>query len=823
MRKLLIIICLIGTVFAGKSQSISDYPVYPIPEKYRLKGAAGLPSRVDNSAKIFFPAIINQYGWSCNQASSIGYVFTYEINRLRNLAADSPDTRYTPGFVWNLLNSSNSGVGVSYFDSWEIVKAAGCPNEVDYPYYLVATGFWMSGYEKYYRAMHNRIAVNYSLPIGTPEGLNMFKQYLVDHFEDSPDGGVASVQIASGGMETRNWKDPDTNEQWPVLYTFGNDVGHALTLVGYNDSVRLDLNGDGKFTNNLDINNDGIVDQKDWEIGALEAVNSWGNYWKGGKVYILYSVAAREGNNGGIWNRSAHVVKAMKTYNPELTMRVVMRHEQRKKIRILAGVSTDLSATRPTETLSFPIFDHQGDNTPLLDHENSADPKRFEFGLDITPLISSLDPNVPVKFFLEVEETDPNGVATGQVDEFAVIHYLTAASEVVSDQKNVPIVNNGTTYLSLTTSLQFNKLNVEKPAVTNLVIGQPFYAQLSASGGQPPYRWELVKDYVEKASTTAPYLKIAGDTLSDFTHEKSFQRVTLPFEFPFYGNNYKSLYADIKGALYFDNEYIQYPYAVNQDVIFKVRKSIVPFGADIQVNEPGDVLVCSLSDTVATFQWNASVYIGHKVYPLEVGVRLYPDGRIVFQYGKRSVPDAQDYPWQAGICNGDMTMYKYASISEEQLRVEDYSLTYTPSDYPPNVVLTEDGILSGLASEEDHLWKIYVKVTDSYNQVKYSSIPISTISRDTAAITSTNFPNPFKRTTAISFKVSEEAPVHLEIFDFSGRKVRELVNETLLPGDFTYYWNARDASDCDVNPGIYIYRLRVGSQVAPSGKMVLMR
>jgi hypothetical protein len=822
MRKLLLIIGFAGTLFSGRSQELERYPPYPVPEKYRLKGAAGLPSKVDNSQKVYFPFVFDQYGYSCNQASSIGYVFNYEINRLRDMPSRSPENIFTPGFVWNLLNSSQWGVGVSYFDSWEIVKAAGCANSVDYPFYHQGAGIWMSGYDKYYRAMQNRISVNYSMPVGTPEGLTIFKRYLFDHLEDSPHGGLASFQIASEGMLERSWVDPETQEQWPVLWSFGTNVGHALTFVGYNDSVRLDLNRDGKFTNNLDINNDGTVDMQDWEVGALLAVNSWGqNFWKGGKVYVLYSVVAREGHDGGIWNRSVHVAKAMKYYNPELTMRVAMRHEQRNRFRILAGFSTDTTATRPQKTLSFPIFNHQGDRNPLQDPENTEDDRRFEFGLDITPLISDLEPGVPVRFFLVVEEDDPNDVAEGRIDEFSVIHYFQGTTEEISRQKNVPVVNDGSTYVSLTKTLNFNKLKVEKPAITNVTLGEPFYAQLDASGGQPPYRWELVKDYQEK-TYSLEYEGITGDTLSDYNNEVPFRRINLPFEFPFYGTQYKSLVADINGALHFENEYFQYPYAIMEDLVFKVRKSIVPFGADIQVNVPGDMLLYQASDSVVTFEWRASVYREPVVYPLKVKASLHSDGRIEFFYGNRSVPAKQDYPWQVGLSNGDGYLYKYASISDNQLMFEDYGISFSPLDYPQDIVLTEDGTLSGVANEDDHLWNVLVKVTDSYNQVKYASVPVSTITRDTVSFKSRNFPNPFTRTTGISFSVADELPVVLDIYDFSGRKVMELINKTLLPGDFTIYWNARDRSNRDVKPGTYIYQLRIGNH-KESGKMILVR
>jgi hypothetical protein len=823
MKKLIFLLGLTSILISGQSQNISDYPVYPVPQKYRLKGGTGLPLKVDNSTTVFFPSVFDQFGWSCNQASSIGYVFTYEINRLRNLPSNKPENKYTPGFVWNLLNSSDGGVGVSYFDSWEIVKTAGSPNFVDYPYYMQGTGIWMSGYDKYYRAMQNRVSINYSLPVGTPEELAVFKQYLFNHFEDAPEGGVASFQISSDRMDTRKWTDPDSKEQWPVIYSFGNNVGHAMTFVGYNDSVKIDLNHDNIFTNNLDINNDGLVNMKDWEIGALIAVNSWGQGWeKNGKAYVLYSVVAREGNDGGIWNRSVHVVTAMKYYNPELTMRVVMRHQQRKRFRILAGFSKDTTAVKPQETLSFPIFDYQGDYTPLQDQENQADPKRFEFGLDITPFISSLDPGVPVKLFLMVEENDPNNLASGQIDEFSVINYYQGTNEVMSKHRNVAIVNNNLTFTSLTTTLNFSKLKVEKPAITNISTGQPFYAQLMASGGQPPYKWDLVKEYKEK-DFADDFKDVTGaDTLADYENRKQFQRVNLPFDFPFYGTKYKSLVVDAGGSLFFENEYIQYPYVVNQDVIFTVRKSIIPFGADVKINVPGDVLLYKVTDSLVTFEWKASVYTGLKIYPVSFSARLYSDGRIQFGYGKRSIPNQGDYPWQVGISNGDGTLYKYASVSINQLLFENYSVSFSPSDFPADLALTEDGTLSGLASEENHLWNIMVKVTDSHNQSQYSAIPISTITTDTTAIQSKNFPNPFKRSTGIAFSVAEESLVILDIYDFAGRKVMEVLNKTLAPGDFTYYWNARDELNRDVNPGTYIYELRIGSK-KDWGKMVLLR
>ncbi len=42
-----------------------------------------------------------------------------------------------------------------------------------------------------------------------------------------------------------------------------------MTVVGYNDSIKYDFNEDGQYTNNIDLNDDGIIDLRDWEVGAF--------------------------------------------------------------------------------------------------------------------------------------------------------------------------------------------------------------------------------------------------------------------------------------------------------------------------------------------------------------------------------------------------------------------------------------------------------------------------------------------------------------------------------------------------------------------------
>ncbi len=65
-----------------------------------------------------------------------------------------------------------------------------------------------------------------------------------------------------------------------------------------------------------------------------------------------------------------------------------------------------------------------------------------------------------------------------------------------------------------------------------------------------------------------------------------------------------------------------------------------------------------------------------------------------------------------------------------------------------------------------------------------------------------NYPNPFNPTTTIRFSLPEMAKVRLSIYDALGREVKELVNERLAAGSYTYRWNASGFAS-----GVYFYRI----------------
>lgn len=85
-----------------------------------------------------------------------------------------------------------------------------------------------------------------------------------------------------------------------------------------------------------------------------------------------------------------------------------------------------------------------------------------------------------------------------------------------------------------------------------------------------------------------------------------------------------------------------------------------------------------------------------------------------------------------------------------------------------------------------------------------------------------NYPNPFNPTTQISVNIPFASHVNLTVFDISGREVQTLQNGELIPGSFTFTWDASSLPS-----GIYFARLNAennsGDSFSNTIKMALTK
>ena len=70
------------------------------------------------------------------------------------------------------------------------------------------------------------------------------------------------------------------------------------------------------------------------------------------------------------------------------------------------------------------------------------------------------------------------------------------------------------------------------------------------------------------------------------------------------------------------------------------------------------------------------------------------------------------------------------------------------------------------------------------------------------------YPNPFSELgTTVRFRLPWSAHIAVKIYDERGRFVRDLVNDELGPGEFTFTWDGTDARGAKVASGTYIFRI----------------
>ena len=687
-------------------------PVLHMPEIYRNRS---LPALVDNSQNEYWPGIRDQaLYYSCQQYCGVAYVFGYEINRLRNKPGWYWENSYPTHYTWNFMNSGERYIGVDFLESFEVIRQQGHMTSDDYGI-DTATSYkgWISGYDKYYRGMSNRLKQVYAIKVNSTEGINTLRNYLYDHLDGAATGGIACFTTSAGSLYSLPVLPAGTPEAGKeIILSWQTDPDHGLTVVGYNDSIRFDVNHDGRYTNDVDINGDGVVDTRDWEIGAFKIANSYGTWWSDvGYVYALYRSFAMNYENGGVWNNNVYVLDADTAYKPLLTVKVNMDYNLRDRIRILAGVSADTIHQLPENVISFPIFNFQGGENPMQGLDTVVNPASIELGLDVTPLLNFIPSGQPARFFLMVEENDPDHLGKGKIQEVTFINYQNGIREFQAGEENVPIRDNDITLVSIVATLTRPDVQITTTSLPPCFGSQSYQVQLAASGGRPPYSWSFVEDYNRQISAI-PLPMITGSSLVG-TNYKPFTSVALPFSFPFYGKKYDSIYVNKFGYITFEPQYLPGFYTTDELSMLKLIASIAPAFSQQYTysSNTNDGIWFDGNATHAIVRWKATGSNTQVGSTDDFALILYPDGHFEFSYGTM---DDQGFLTRcySGVSKGDDQNCDL-HIEWDVHGLSGKSFRYYPTMEPAGMTLSNEGLLKVNQADSSQIYDLHVKVADA--------------------------------------------------------------------------------------------------------------
>ncbi|MBO4549645.1 MAG: PKD domain-containing protein, partial [Bacteroidaceae bacterium] len=426
-------------------------PADYVARRKARKAKPQLPPYVYNGQDKYFPPIFNQDGGSCGSAAGVGYQFTHEINSYRDADASLPENQYPSHFTWLLAYQTSTTGGMA--------KAIGIPNVPTYGGRTYSRLFgpqthddpdygWMQGYDKWFSAMWNRSAYDFSLsPTNTPEGRQELKEWLYNHSGDETmhGGGVVGIGVAAYGTWAAIPSSAANREAGVVgmkyVKKWGDTFNHALTVCGYDDRIEFDLDGDGIV---------GEVEED--EVGAWIIANSWGDGWENkGFIYCPYKYSYAVDNDTWTWTPGAFVIR--QDYRPLRTIKITMDYSHRSELLLSAGIAENVNATKPEKTIPFEHFRYAGNTlganpapeVPMLGRwTDGMHYEPMEFGYDLTDLTFSVDRTKPLKYFFIVK-TKSGAIGSGHIYNASIINYEieNEGVEIPFEQENVEIRNKG--------------------------------------------------------------------------------------------------------------------------------------------------------------------------------------------------------------------------------------------------------------------------------------------------------------------------------------------------------------------------------------------
>ena len=279
---------------------------------------------------------------------------------------------------------------------------------------------------------------------------------------------------------------------------------------------------------------------------------------------------------------------------------------------------------------------------------------------------------------------------------------------------------------------------------------------------------------------------------------------------------------------------------------FKIEIGYSTNGSDFNTGGPNATIIRDGSDSVFTYQTNASAFTVPEGNYLALRITNNSSSNYAVQTGGASsycsAPnESQDYSlpvelasFNATAGNGNITL-KWITESEiENLGFNIYRSTSRDGEF---VMLNAKLIAGAGSSSESHEYSYidrdvksgltyWYKLEDvDYNGKTEFHGPISAVLANTTPTEfglHKNYPNPFNPVTTISYDLAKDVYVELAVYNILGGKVITLVNGNQPAGSYQLEWDGRDSRGLIVSSGMYLLRINAGNY-CKTNKMVFVR
>ncbi len=372
------------------------------PEEQKLRPSASLPSSVDNSKLPSFPPVGNQGSLgSCVGWATTYYSGTQELGLINGYNNKSSSAHIlSPKWTYNLLNGGNDG-GTYINAGYDLLTQNGAATIAQFPYDNNYRA-WDLNPQDWIDAISNRMQPLVMVPgLSSPQNLDTIKGLLNNGHVLSIGTWVYSWNFTTIKADPANPNSPYTG-QMACTYMNGRNGGHNITIVGYDDNIWIDINGNGQ------------VDPG--ERGAFLLCNSWGSGWgNNGFVWVSYDAfletsavpngpsAGRVGISQDWGNMAFTQVAKAANYRPSLIGQFTLSQTQRNQIS-LQGALANPNTTNPTAFFQDTAIHNSGGSFAFNGTTTNV-PLQGTFALDFTDLIPVSSAAGAKQYMLQVADT----------------------------------------------------------------------------------------------------------------------------------------------------------------------------------------------------------------------------------------------------------------------------------------------------------------------------------------------------------------------------------------------------------------------------------
>ncbi len=310
---------------------------------------------------------------NCTAWASTYYQFGYQVASKYSLDVNNNYNLFSPKWIYNIVRDNPGDSGSSYEDIYKVLSSNG---SVRYSQFTPTTAKvsnlsneylpWYLNESAMQTALEYRVSYNEFLEFAdintsaTPitsyndSCLNNMKTLLTNGFilTFSTDFGTNNIDWKYGTLSSQS--DSTLNGDSVCIRVnneSGEREGHAMAIVGYNDNITYDLNGNGTIQN--------------FERGAFKIVNSHGDSWKNnGFVWLMYDALNSTSNSStqNSSNRKAaldnygYYAINVKKYTKDVLVKITLNHNDRTEIKLTLGVSNPEEAQNTSTMLLQNIY-----------------------------------------------------------------------------------------------------------------------------------------------------------------------------------------------------------------------------------------------------------------------------------------------------------------------------------------------------------------------------------------------------------------------------------------------------------------------------------